>query len=133
MKFLALFFSLLPIAATAASGLNDEMITCSFTEPFLTVKVQSDLVEQIIPGSRQVFLVSNRADNSLGDIDLVYTGLDAQGAVTHNLKLKLDNAGTDGVSDYVYPYSAVLDGSYLGGCSTKSKWKFERSDAGDQN
>ncbi|MNT12359.1 hypothetical protein D3C72_1472840 [compost metagenome] len=97
-----------------AQGALAESIYCTFTEPFMTVVYNSDTNTVKV------------TDPEEGDQEMQVTVEFQQGGVlmlmdldkTHALKIDLNREGSDGMSDFIYPFEATLDGGLYGGCET---------------
>lgn len=111
-----IIMALFAIAASPAHA--EEMITCHFTEPFITTKIESDMVREESPEGGKLFLVAVKTQNRDGSITVEYKGLRSE---SHTIKLRRDWQGSDGMSDRVFPYSAVRDENLSGGCESESE------------
>lgn len=122
-------FAFLALAASPAAR-AEEMLTCYFTEPFITTKIESDMVREEGPEEGKIFLVAVRTQNTDGSLTVEYKGLRSE---SHTINLRRDWQGSDGMSDRIFPYSAVRDGNLYGGCESESeKHRVVDFDTGDQ-
>ncbi len=126
MKTYALFAFLSVISMRS----NAEVFVCTFTEPFIgftyntgaETLLEFDYVSQKSKFSTNVDFQINQAG--------AFLLKDKSGAVV--AELLLNNKGSDGMSDAVYPYEVKylgMDGSYAahglsGGCSSSLRPKF---------
>ncbi len=94
-----------------------ESFECGYTEPFLTTKYD--------PASLELSIVDEvmMAARVISGVTLTTTGPDEFALVAEDgsvlQTMKLDFAGSDGMSEMVYPYSGVLnreEGPLTGGC-----------------
>lgn len=107
---------------------------CNFTEPFITVQLDTDtgkLVwdqadQSILPS--EVKLKASRENANAVEADLQFTTAAKNFVIT--LALDLNTQGSDGMSEFIYPIQAKLlkywevNGQYrdhYGACSTKSR------------
>jgi uncharacterized membrane protein len=118
MKILALA-ALLVSTAPAHAG----VIACTFTEPFLTIRVDESTQEVTFRNEteKREFRFPAQQITKDGNYSLVVFG--AGGNNAWNLEYDLDGQGSDGMSDQVYPYSAVLTKGvsdlHHGGCKAE--------------
>lgn len=112
---IAAISALLVIAANA----HADIIKCSFTEPFITVTYStntSELTTSSFAGEGEDVSVEKAVSFQIkgpGKFELV----SAKGET--RMKLDLNFAGSDGMSDFDYPYHAELTTSgFIGGCSS---------------
>lgn len=110
-------FALLAAALSPAAK-AEEMLTCYFTEPFLTTKIESDMVREESPEGGKLFLVAVKTLNTDGSTTVEYKGLRSE---SHTINLRRDRQGSHGMSDRIFPYSAVRDGNLFGGCESESE------------
>lgn len=114
MKALAFIAASLLITTAQA-----DIIKCNFTEPFVNFEysmTQSAMhVNDANYGKYTIKNVSFQIKDA-GYFEL----FDKNNNVL--VRLYLDNNGSDGMSDYVYPYTAEWDGLY-GGCTSNFKAK----------
>jgi len=106
-----------------------EILTCHLTEPFITYKfnpVKKTLTQSYYGGdgpttqtlSENAFFQSMQEEDKDGELQSKYRVVDQKtGKVFINLTL--DNNGSDGMSEYDYPYSAKI-GPHHGGCESSS-------------
>jgi len=108
------------IVSMAAFSAQADIIKCSFTEPFLNVTysmTQSKLTIQTPEGTSSVKNVSFQIKGA-GNFEL----FDENNNVL--MTLTLDGQGSDGMSDYTYPYTAEFANAStwanagIGGCSS---------------
>lgn len=120
--FFALFVAaVLPFQAVA------EVVTCSFTEPFLNVKydptAKTVQVHEAIEDSSNTYVVSEVIAHSAESTEVLWTSMDG---TQKSLKFTVDpKGGSDGMSDFFFPMVGELstdDPNYklIGGCSTPS-------------
>ena len=107
---------LLVLIATMGLGAHADILVCHFTEPFYTLTysmTQSKLTLESPEQKSEIAKVSFQIAGA-GDFEL----RDRNGAVA--VKLLLNGAGSDGMSDAVYPYDAtwVANGNLRGGCTS---------------
>ena len=117
------------VSLFSASSFALDTLTCGFTEPFITVEYDANTkvvtksgVEDYneVTGEFVIVVISENAEIRLsapdqaGTYDLVDV---ATGTVL--LSMELNGNGTDGMSDQLYPFSAVYQNIY-GGCSTET-------------
>jgi len=114
----ALFLTALITAATATA--HAEKIYCTFTEPFLTVTYNSDLntirVESPDQGSAEA---PARVTFLRGGILKV----EADG-ISQWLEVNLSKEGSDGMSDFIYPFEGSISRQLFGGCETDHLKKY---------
>ncbi|MGE0634197.1 MAG: hypothetical protein AB7O96_17415 [Pseudobdellovibrionaceae bacterium] len=106
-----MIFALLALMSTPAFA---EKFTCNFTEPFITIKLDT------------VSYDLNWESPDLGSVRGIlyeYSGSDKAifvrfevGNQTHRLNLDLETPGSDGMSEFVYPVRAKLNEQLWGGC-----------------
>lgn len=117
------------ITAFSFSSFALDTLTCGFTEPFITVQYDANtkVVTKTGPenyneatGEFLKVVISENAEIQFAAPDQVgvYNLVDvATGTVL--LSMQLNGSGTDGMSDQIYPFSAVYENNY-GGCSTET-------------
>jgi uncharacterized membrane protein len=117
------------ISLFSVSSFALDTLTCGFTEPFITVEYDANTkivtktgVEDYneATGEFLKIVISENAEIKLAAPDQVgvYDLVDvATGTVI--LSMELNGNGTDGMSDRLYPFSAVYENNY-GGCSTET-------------
>lgn len=119
MKFFFLLFSLFTSTLSFA-----EVYRCSFTEPFISIVYNSDenLVTRQEMGSNEVVLARNAkfilSSGQLDQLDSEYLVQNSSGKTI--LKMKYTNNGSDGMSDFRYPYDVWYEGQQ-GACFTNSR------------
>ena len=97
-----------------AQGAWAESIYCSFTEPFITVIYNSDTsMVKVNSMEEGDFELKVNVEFQPGG-KIVLTDADK----THSLLIDTSREGNDGMSDYIYPFEANLDGGMWGGCET---------------
>lgn len=111
MKALALAVMAIALP-TAASA---DVIRCTFTEPFvsMTYSMTQSTLEMVTPDGSET--VPNISFQILGAGEFALWDATSAPVVT----MTLDNAGSDGMSDTVFPFSAVRpwgDNEQQGGC-----------------
>lgn len=113
----ALFIAMIFIAGSA----NAESIHCSFTEPFISVTYNSDrnIVKLISPDSGTTELKGKISFQKGGILKISMEGL------TQSVEVNLNKEGSDGMSDFIYPFEGKLDDTLFGGCETDSLKKIE--------
>jgi uncharacterized membrane protein len=107
----ALFFITALIVSTAAQA---DIIKCSFTEPFVEIQysmTQSSLT--VTSADEPTYVVKNVSLQILGAGYFELWNAQKNTVV----QLSLDFNGSDGMSDYTYPYTAQWNG-YWGGCTS---------------
>ena len=115
------------ITVLSATSFALDKLTCNFTEPFITVQYDAntkvvtktgvenydeatdDFIAVVLSENAEIRLA---APDQVGIYDLVDV---ATGTIL--LSMELNGNGTDGMSDQLYPFSAVYQNIY-GGCST---------------
>ncbi len=117
------------VSLFSVSSFALDTLTCGFTEPFITVQYDANTkvvtktgVENYNEASGEFLklVISENAEirlvdpNMAGAFNLVDV---ATGTVL--ISMKLNGNGTDGMSDQLYPFSAVYQNIY-GGCSTET-------------
>ncbi len=112
MKPLFLVTVLLVLTGTARA----ESIYCYFTEPFLTVTYNSDTnkVRVESPQDGSVELNGSVIYQKGGILKISAEG------VTQYLEVDLTKEGSDGMSDFIYPFEGIINGTLYGGCETDS-------------
>lgn len=119
MKNALLAISTLMLMSTAVKA---ETFKCVFTEPFFTINY--DTTTQLM-----------KIDAAVEEANQVIKGVQFQVKQDGQFVLKdkkgktlltmtLDNQGSDGMSDFTYPYSAIANGFY-GGCESSALKKKE--------
>jgi uncharacterized membrane protein len=107
---------LLPIFAIlmASQAARAEKIYCYFTEPFINLTYDSDMnqVTHSSPGSEDKVGQAQVIFNKDGIIGITVVG------INNSLVIDTTKPGSDGMSDYIYPFEAVVDGNLYGGCET---------------
>lgn len=110
MKFLLPILAILMTVPAAKA----EKIYCSFTEPFINLVYDSDTnkVTQSSPGTEDMTGTVEVIFNKDGKIKItsIISG--------HTLLIDTTKTGSDGMSDYVYPFEAIANDSLYGGCET---------------
>lgn len=119
--FTLLVASVLPFQAVA------EVVTCSFTEPFLNVKydptAKTVQVHEAIEDSKTDYLVTKVVTHSSDSTEVLWNDWNGN---AKSLKFTVDpKGGSDGMSDFIYPMVGELttddpDYKLIGGCSTPS-------------
>jgi hypothetical protein len=104
--------------ALGQSVAGADVIKCYFTEPFATYVYST--TESTLTVSD---LSAEPTDSTLRNISLQIIGAGAlefwNAQNTAVLRLTIDGKGSDGMSDRIYPYSAVrLPGGQQGGCTS---------------
>ncbi|WP_413585905.1 hypothetical protein [Bdellovibrio sp. HCB274] len=91
-----------------------EKIYCAFTEPFINITYNSDTnkVVRSSPGSADVVGVANVIFHKEGKIAINIVG------INNTVLIDTTKEGSDGMSDYIYPFEAIIDGTLYGGCET---------------
>lgn len=118
-------FSIFAFAVLAGFQAQARTINCMFTEPFYYVSVNEE-TRQLIFENPLEEQISNYEDVVLkteGVTTEVSFG-DPKGEIW-NLVYTNDGQGNDGMSDRIYPFSAVLkrtdSGGHTGGCEIKEE------------
>lgn len=116
-----LFAFVLPFQAIA------EVVTCSFTEPFLNVKYDPTSttvqVHEAIEDTKNEYAVSKVINHSTDSTEVFWRDSNWN---TKSLKFTVDpKGGSDGMSDFFFPMVGELttddpDYKLIGGCSTPS-------------
>ncbi|KYG69033.1 hypothetical protein [Bdellovibrio bacteriovorus] len=103
----------LMLSVTSAQA---ESIYCTFTEPFLSVSYNSDTnkVKITSPDNGGAELNAIVKYKQGGVIRFEVEGL------TQYLDLYLNKEGSDGMSDFIYPFEGVISEQLYGGCETDS-------------
>lgn len=107
--------------ATFSVAAQAEPIHCSFTEPFISVEVDAakNVVVERTPDTIRLLKIRELSQKD-GTTKVVFG--DEKSEVTY----VRDNQGSDGMSDFRYPYSSELrradiPGVLFGGCYTASE------------
>jgi uncharacterized membrane protein len=107
---------LLPVFAIllASQAAKAEKIYCYFTEPFINLTYDSDTNKVIhsTPGSEDKVGIAEVIFNKDGKIQISVVG------VNNSMMIDTTKSGSDGMSDYVYPFEAIINGTLYGGCET---------------
>ncbi|MEK2689488.1 hypothetical protein [Bdellovibrio sp. GT3] len=107
---------LMPIAAVllSAQAARAEKIYCFFTEPFFNLTYNSDTNKLVhsAPGSNDKEGVAKVIFNKHGKILITVVG------VQGSLMIDTSKNGSDGMSDFIYPFEGVVNGNMYGGCET---------------
>lgn len=115
---LLLCLSVFAIASTASA----EKIYCYYNEPSVNVIYDSDTNKLTVTamGSDPEELVGHVVFGA-GILKISDTGL------THFMEVNTMKEGSDGMSDYKYPYHGTLQGKYnvVGGCETDHVKKYK--------
>lgn len=103
--FCAMFFSF---------TVKAESIYCSFTEPFLTVSYNSD--------TNKVKVDSPEDGSAEADAHVEFQKggilkITAEG-IAQYLEVNLTKEGSDGMSDFIYPFEGIISQQMYGGCET---------------
>ncbi|WP_291515911.1 hypothetical protein [Bdellovibrio sp. ArHS] len=100
----------------SAVSAQAESIYCTFTEPFLSVSYNSDTnkVKITSPDNGGAELNAIVKYKQGGIIRFEVEGL------TQYLDLYLNKEGSDGMSDFIYPFEGVISEQLYGGCETDS-------------
>ncbi|WP_413559262.1 hypothetical protein [Bdellovibrio sp. HCB209] len=107
---------LLPVFAIlmASQAAHAEKIYCYFTEPFINVTYDSDTnqITKSSPGEEDQTGTAKVIFNKDGKIlvSVVENG--------HTLLIDTTKTGSDGMSDFVYPFEAIVNDTLYGGCET---------------
>lgn len=100
---------------------------CSFTEPFFTVTYDSESGVITYVGAEnfneetgefEPVILSTDGDFQAAAGDNEYILVDGSGNTL--MSLTLDFEGSDGMSDFIYPFTAQFGESLFGGCETTS-------------
>lgn len=111
MAVLTALVCLLPVGAQA------DIIKCMFTEPFVNMTYSMTQSRMVLVTPEGTETVDNVSFQILGPASFELRDANNAPLIT----LNLDNLGSDGMSDAVYPYSAVWaspQGTLNGGCSS---------------
>jgi uncharacterized membrane protein len=104
-----------------AQGAFAEKIYCVFTEPFINVVYNSNTNKVKIEAAggqpQEVTVAVEFQQKGILQIQDLHK--------THTMKVDLTKEGSDGMSDFIYPFEAVLDDSLYGGCETDHLKKHE--------
>lgn len=114
MKALAFIAASLLITSAQA-----DIIKCSFTEPFVNFEYSMTQSSMKISGADFATYTVKNISFQIKDAGR-FELFDKNNNVV--ARLYLDNNGSDGMSDYVYPYTAEWDG-LIGGCTSNFKAK----------
>jgi uncharacterized membrane protein len=112
----------------AGAGAQAETYTCYFTEPFYMVKADTDahtLFVQETPGG-YLKTISDVHFVSSGNFKITFSNGDEK-----LMTLQLTGQGSDGMSEFVYPFEAQFLSSpgptnYVGGCESQTWEKFKK-------
>lgn len=117
MKPLAALVAILSCAHIASA----ETIYCSFTEPFLTVNYNSDTSKVLIssPTEGSAEFAAHMTFQKDGILKITAEGFD------HYMEINTTKEGSDGMSDFVYPFEGVVNGQLYGGCETDALKKYD--------
>lgn len=117
MKFLIPFAAVLSLSQVASA----ESIYCIFTEPFISVSYNSDtnIVKIETPTEGSVEVPGKVTFDKGGMISITSEG------ISHKLVVNTTKEGSDGMSDFVYPFEGVIDNDLFGGCETDTLKKAE--------
>jgi hypothetical protein len=124
------FLSILLICGQISFAKMSTGLTCVFTEPFIEINIQNLKTAPWYELGALVYFQDQRDGNSsltgnitssdfkLGTHHLRFSGAELG---TYLLKINTDEKGSDGMSDKVYNYNAVLESEYghqivVGGC-----------------
>lgn len=117
MKFLVPFAAVLTLSHVASA----ESIYCTFTEPFISVSYNSDTNKVKVESPDQGTLeVPGKVTFDKGGIITITSE-----GISHRLVIDTTKEGSDGMSDFVYPFEGVIDDSLYGGCETDALKKTE--------
>ncbi|UYL10490.1 hypothetical protein B9G69_007865 [Bdellovibrio sp. SKB1291214] len=110
MKLLWPIFAIL----MATQAAHAEKIYCYFTEPFINLTYDSDtnLVVHSSPGNDDKVGEAEVVFNKNGSILITVVG------INNSLLIDTTKPGSDGMSDFIYPFEAVVNGTLYGGCET---------------
>lgn len=110
MKKFTAFAAILSLAHVAFA----ETIYCSFTEPFLTVNYNSDTSKVVVasPTEGSAEFPAHMTFQKDGILKITVEGFD------HYMEVNTTKEGSDGMSDFVYPFEGVVNGQLYGGCET---------------
>ncbi|MBO9665749.1 MAG: hypothetical protein J7501_02930 [Bdellovibrio sp.] len=110
MKFLVTLVAM----ALASQAAMAEKIYCSFTEPFISITYDSDTNKAFYstPDKPDVPVDVKVTFNKGGTILLMT--LDNK----YSLLVDTTKEGSDGMSDFIYPFEGILNSSLYGGCET---------------
>lgn len=128
MKLKPLTLISLLLLTSALTQASEEILTCEVTEPFLTYQFNPKLgtltrTDSVTyPGvqvlSRDVKLVSKTNAQLDGKEGSQYQVVDTKTGKVY-IDMKLDNQGSDGMSDLQFPFSAKIE-NWEGGCESTS-------------
>lgn len=107
-------FILTTALLTLSGAAHAETIYCSFTEPFLTVTYNSETNKVAVTSPDQ------GSGETTGHVTYQKGGIikiTADG-ITHYLEVNLTKEGSDGMSDFVYPFEGIISSQLHGGCET---------------
>ncbi|WP_413576462.1 hypothetical protein ACLVWU_00305 [Bdellovibrio sp. HCB290] len=104
----------LVVALLSSQTARAERIYCFFTEPFFNLTYNSDTnkLTHSSPGSADKEGVAKVIFNKNGTILLTVIG------VQGSLLVDTTKTGSDGMSDYIYPFEGIVNGNLYGGCET---------------
>lgn len=110
-------FALTALALAFGASAHAEKITCTFTEPFITTVIDAgkNSVTETWEKKNAYRLV--KKSEKRGEVTITYS----RGKEIHTLSYKRDWKGSDGMSDLVYPFSAIRDKNLYGGCQTEKE------------
>ncbi|WP_295902102.1 hypothetical protein [uncultured Bdellovibrio sp.] len=110
MKSLLLTATLLAFTGAA----HAESIYCSFTEPFLTVTYNSETNKITVtsPDEGSAETTGHVTYQKGGILKITADG------ITQYLEVNLTKEGSDGMSDFVYPFEGAISNQLYGGCET---------------
>lgn len=91
-----------------------ERIYCNFTEPFISVVYNSDTnTVQIETPTEDPFEITAKVTFGKAGVITISTLDDS-----HKMTVNLNKEGSDGMSDFIYPFEGMIDDILLGGCET---------------
>ncbi|QLY25540.1 hypothetical protein [Bdellovibrio sp. KM01] len=110
MKRLLPIFAILLVTQAAKA----EKIYCFFTEPFINLTYDSDTnqVAHSSPGENDQTGVAQVIFDKGGKIQISVVG------VNNTMVIDTTKTGSDGMSDFIYPFEAIINGTLYGGCET---------------
>lgn len=109
MKHLVPMLALLGWSQIAAA----ESIYCTFTEPFVSVTYNSDTNIVVVSSPEEEVQLPGKVTFGKGGI----ISITSEG-INHRLDINTTKEGSDGMSDFVYPFEGIINGSLYGGCET---------------
>ncbi len=104
-----------------AGFVQADIIKCSFTEPFINLEYSMTQSSLKVSGADiATYSVKNVSFQIFGPGSFELWDRNKNALVT----LQMDFDGSDGMSDFMYPYSAIYNGQH-GGCSSNFAKKSE--------